>query len=120
MRSWECQSTIETHDKCKQGSPCQTLLQAMVVICCMPWLADLAHEQLLVRLCTLLAAWPEPHAQDFVAALSRTTKQHMEDLVGSKLLQVSICCRFSDCPVSHQTMCWTAAELRMGPKYHEA
>lgn len=60
----------------------------MVVMCCMPWLADPAHERLLVLLCTVLAAWPEPHQQSFVAALSRTTKQHMTDLVGSKLLQV--------------------------------
>ena len=65
-------------------------MQAMVVICCMPWLADLAHEQLLVQLCTLLAAWPEHHAQSFVSALSRTTQQLMADIVGSKLQQASI------------------------------
>jgi hypothetical protein len=64
-------------------------MQAMVVICCMPWLADLAHEQLLVQLCTLLAAWPEHHAQSFVAALSRTTQELMADIVGSKLQQAS-------------------------------
>ena len=45
---------------------------AAVILCCMPWLGDLEHEELLIRFSSAIASWPSPIKQVYTLYMSGT------------------------------------------------